>query len=53
MWGQTMLTEAKANRVNALSVVNGCPTRTRTLIDGVRVRSLTIRGSGNEAAHLG
>ena len=25
----------------------GCPTRIRTLIDGVRVRSLTIRGSGN------
>lgn len=26
----------------------GCPPRTWTLIDGVRVRSLTIRGKGNE-----
>lgn len=31
---------------------DGCPTRIRTSIDGVRVRSLTIRRSGNGAAHL-
>ena len=28
-------------------IMAGCPARIRTLIDGVRVRSLTIRGKGN------
>ncbi len=36
-----------------MSIVNGCPVRIRTSIDGVRVRSLTIRRRGNVGAIWG
>ena len=32
---------------------NGCPARTRTSINGIRIRCLTIRRRGNGGGHLG
>lgn len=51
--------KTSTNRQTELSLLShawfrwfGCPARIRTLIDGVRVRSLTIRGRGNGAAPI-
>ena len=41
-------TPGRGGHALSLAQKSGCPARIRTSIDGVRVRSLTIRGRGNE-----
>lgn len=52
MWGRGDRCSSNNMFFHHIIEIYGCPTRIRTLIDGVRVRSLTIRGSGIIGGHM-